>query len=248
MSKIFKQCAVFILLLLNLSARSQPQSISSAPGEALHFDGVNDNVRLSHFPRPLYFTIEAWIKSGNSTDPMMIVGWSGTNTAHTAEFYISAGYLTYAEFNGSTFPAVYTAIPMSDTWHHVAVTKSGDGANNCTLYLDGAVLVSATVHHSITTNDLRIGAYNYLNNLGRLFTGAIDEVRIWNRALCLQEIQYNMNCELPAGQNGLLAYHSFNNGIAGGINGDKSPPPTSAEMATTEHFSIFLSRAERRTG
>ena len=54
-----------------------------------------------------------------------------------------------------------------------------------------------------------IGKHNDDINYGtrRFFKGAIDEVRIWNRALCMDEIMNNMNCELnPSGQTVLLLY------------------------------------------
>ena len=47
----------------------------------------------------------------------------------------------------------------------------------------------------------------------------MDEVRIWNRALCQEEIQNNMNCALnPTGQNGLIALYHFDQGTVNANN------------------------------
>jgi hypothetical protein len=70
------------------------------------------------------------------------------------------------------------------TFHHVVLTYNG---TLVTLYVDGAVAgTSAGAPAAITTNDapLYIGAGQL-----RAWDGAIDEVRIFNRALSLPEVQ-----------------------------------------------------------
>src|SRR5690606_36408923 len=52
----------------------------------------------------------------------------------------------------------------------------------------------------------------------RFFKGDVDEVRIWNRALCQGEILNNMNCEVSLPQNGLYSYYKFNVGLIGVLN------------------------------
>ncbi|EDN70577.1 conserved hypothetical protein [Beggiatoa sp. PS] len=45
--------------------------------------------------------------------------------------------------------------------------------------------------------------------MGRLFEGQIDEVRIWNTARTQAEIQANMNITLQGNESGLVAYYPF---------------------------------------
>jgi hypothetical protein len=80
-----------------------------------------------------------------------------------------------------------------DTWHHIVGTFSGSQAN---LYIDNVLDNSATNSPSVTpTQDiLTIGANN---NGSEYFTGSIDEVRIYNRALTPAEITTLFNQGAP---------------------------------------------------
>lgn len=50
------------------------------------------------------------------------------------------------------------------------------------------------------------------------FHGSIDELRVWNVARSTAEIQGVMNTELNGDESGLVAYYTFNQGVAGGDN------------------------------
>jgi hypothetical protein len=73
----------------------------------------------------------------------------------------------------------------SNTWHHIAVTKNG---STVTIYRDNAVVVAKTFGGAITqtSNDLYFGIY--AAGQGSPFSGLIDDVRIYNRALSASEI------------------------------------------------------------
>ncbi len=78
------------------------------------------------------------------------------------------------------------------------------------IYVNGVVIGSDTPGvHTVPNTNFRIGS----TNNGEYFSGGIDEVRIWNRGLPQAEIINNMNCELAAGQTGLIAYYQFNQGF-----------------------------------
>ena len=80
------------------------------------------------------------------------------------------------------------ALPLN-AWSHLAGTY--DGAT-LRLYVNGVLVVSQPFTGSIVTSTgaLRLGG----NSLwGEYFTGRIDEVRIYNRALSQSEIQTDMN-------------------------------------------------------
>jgi hypothetical protein len=54
---------------------------------------------------------------------------------------------------------------------------------------------------------------------GNIYSGSMDEVRVWNRPLCQSEIQNNMVGEInPLQQTGLMAYYQFNQGTVGANN------------------------------
>lgn len=130
-------------------------------------------------------------------------------------------------------------------WHHIAVVKTNDVYNNVLLYVDGVLDAIGTDDMNIdnVSGSLFLGATGViafeppftnpttptnpnkyksetreiLNNYTPVgfFQGDLDEVRVWNRALSLAELQNNQNCELatPTNQTGLIAYYQFNQGI-----------------------------------
>jgi hypothetical protein len=111
-----------------------------------------------------------------------------------------------------------TPIPANGTWHHIAATYSG----SCwALYVDGApdplnALVTACPNATPeSTSYQRAGLSAGINSTGGLgtgyFSGAIDEARVWNRALDANEILANRDLELTNGI-GLVARWGLNEG------------------------------------
>jgi len=96
---------------------------------------------------------------------------------------------------GGTFgsPLYGTGALTANTWAHLAATY--DGAT-MRLYVNGVLVASrAQAGASATSaNPLQIGGDSIY---GQYFTGMIDEVRIYNRALSVTEIQTDMNSPLP---------------------------------------------------
>jgi hypothetical protein len=184
---------------------------------ALDMDGANDYVSLSSStPVPIgnsNYTIEAWIKP-TTMGTCGIIGWGpwGSGNQVNALRLFSGGFLNY--WWGNDIGA--STSNLAGAWHHVAATFNG--TTRC-LYLDGALVASdlpGSGHAVPSASNLCIGRTN--NN--EYFPGSIDEVRVWNRALCQAELQNNMNGELPSPttQSGLVAYYKGNQGTAGSNN------------------------------
>ncbi len=108
-------------------------------------------------------------------------------------------------------------------WHHLTYVKEGpkisivvDGKEEASRNDMPASITGLAVHSQI-----RIGC-NTSN--ARFFPGLIDEVRIWNHALTLAEIQESMSHELRGTEEGLVGYWKFNEG-QGTTAFDSAPPP-----------------------
>ncbi len=72
-------------------------------------------------------------------------------------------------------------------WHHVAYTFQSGVANGTTLYIDGVAIVSTTTSVSNQTLAVAVGAGGPVGGI-ELFTGSIDDARIYNRLLTAVEI------------------------------------------------------------
>ena len=75
-----------------------------------------------------------------------------------------------------------------NAWNFVAVTLSG--GQSVSMYLGGNIDNTATyASFNTATSKVRIGSHNKTWTPDNFFNGAIDEVRIYNRALTAAEIQ-----------------------------------------------------------
>src|SRR6185369_7556516 len=130
-------------------------------------------------------TLSAWIKptwtaSSNSYNPAILALRSSSGTRYS--WQIADTYQTMLISNGSTTKSV--AITMSaNTWYHVAVVEDG---TTWTGYVNGIGVGSATQSFGSTTGlPLNIGSST---GSADYFTGDIDEVQIYNRALSAHEV------------------------------------------------------------
>jgi len=100
-------------------------------------------------------------------------------------------------FDGSTATSSTGTVSLN-AWHHVAITVDSGVTNGSVFYIDGAP--SGTATFTITSNDadLLLGAI-YQGGVGSYFSGDIDEVAIWSRALEAADITtiYNATNDNP---------------------------------------------------
>ena len=159
-------------------------------GQALSFDGVND---YTHINSPTGIpdlngnkTYSAWIKysslpTGDNTIMM------SRNTCCSAGIYlrVNSTDLVVSRIGDAETLVSTSNRPSANQWHHVLYTY--DGTTN-RLYVDGAeVANSATAPYAGATNVVYIGTWNETDNF---WSGLIDEVRVYNRALAPDEINY----------------------------------------------------------
>jgi hypothetical protein len=165
-------------------------------GGGLLFDGTDDHINIgASIPKFNLneLTITAWIKPSTiSSGTRQIVSDSdngGNNARYTFEINRTAGKLS-ALVNGATFILATGATSLSTSkWQFVACTRSGiDPSWTLKLYLNGIEDGSATGTQALQTqNTLAIGRLGA--GAFHLFSGGIDEVRIYNRVLTVAEIK-----------------------------------------------------------
>jgi hypothetical protein len=170
-----------------------PVSVAGMPGQALQFNGTNSYVTtLVGAPFTGNITLAAWINTTNKSRPEAIV--SRYDAAGSGTGYIfrtdAAGHIevVFGGANGGSInsPAVDTAVINDGQWHHVlAVIMVGQGVQ---FYVDGKP--TAYVPQSFWAGDapgyfyVGLDAFTYFGNF---FTGSIDEVQAYNRALSPSE-------------------------------------------------------------
>jgi hypothetical protein len=160
-------------------------------------------------------SIEFWCNP-TSFDTYQTVALKATSSTWSSGFgvYLNNGRVSFFPFGLSSEHVGQTVLPLNQ-WSHVAATFDGDSSR---IYINGNIESTVARTGSIANNynTLGIGA-DPVTKADR-FNGSIDELRIWNRALSIMEIQDNRNCEIVDATHGLVANYHFNEGIAYGNN------------------------------
>ncbi len=167
------------------------QWVAGRYNQAINFDGATNEVIIPGFNGVLGAadrSCAAWVKTSSSGN-MAIVGWGPTTTGNNWTFLLEGGQarveVTGGWVQGSRF--------VNDgQWHYVACTFHNDGSPNATdvkLYVDGTpeTTLTSTQSQSINTTSngpVVIGS----DTQGRFFSGVIDEVRVYSRALAASDV------------------------------------------------------------
>ena len=180
---------------------------------ALNFDGVDDRVISSNdvkFKINLG-TIEGWIKTSNAGSSYC--GAFGKTFAYF--LYLYNNELIVYDWGGGGNRS--TGIYLNDnTWHHIAMSFNSGVSNGTLIYIDGVLKLTTTM--TVLNQDQAFTIGSVVDGYGQFYTGNIDDVRVWNVIRTQVQIQDNMNSELVGNETGLVAYYTFNQGVAGGNN------------------------------
>jgi prepilin-type N-terminal cleavage/methylation domain-containing protein len=159
---------------------------SCKSGGCLGLDGVDDYVEITHnailnsqgFP----MTVLVWFKRTATITQGMI--YSKENIYSQM---CQSGYIMYAWMPHWSWDGGYDFYINQDIWYHSAVTYD---KSQQLFYKNGALLYSRSQSGEMTenTNNLRFGTRSGGVPTGEYFTGAIDSISIYHRALSAQEI------------------------------------------------------------
>ncbi len=162
---------------------------------AYDFDGINDYIKVldsSSLDLTTGITTAAWVKPSDltSTTYQEILRKTDalTPTGYLFSFQISGAYLTLGLNRNGVYESdtpIDSAALTDGSWHFVAGTYDGTIFK---IYLDGVLIGTKMVSTTIGTNaaDLYLGSSTPINEL---FTGALDEIRIYNWALSESGVQ-----------------------------------------------------------
>lgn len=169
-------------------------SVSGPVSFALHFDGVDDRIRIPY--RNNYnlnlFSVSLWIQIPAPSIAMSAI------TSRDAP--ITKGYALYVNASGqpeirigrgslNSWGVATGTVLLNNTWTHIVFTYDG---TNVRLYQDGVLTASLlTAYMPNTTFPLYLGAGGTEGDPKALdfFLGNIDEVAIWSSVLSDSDVQ-----------------------------------------------------------
>lgn len=185
---------------------------------AFSFDGVDDAVRVRLPSAPVWHTlgspgvsysVSAWFKTDVvQAQPMVIVEKSDGFGIYPYTIWIIDGSVAFAIHNLAPSIQIGGSPVADNEWHHVVGIRDLD-AGRVSLYLDGLKIAEAP-DAGVTASNFDDGIIgNGGNNFIQYpFTGTIDEVRVYNRAISETEI-----LQLADAHFSCSATHCFDDGV-----------------------------------
>lgn len=177
-------------ILENMSQTTSP--VIGRWNQALTFNGTSQYVDMGQLGNLNIVgnavTVSAWVKYNAFNNYEAIAG--NLNNG------VSEGYDLYTQTTGPVFGVataggyVNVATALSDTkkWHFIAGVYNG---SNITLYVDMSPFAASALQtgNIVSSNtDFYVGLNGYTGGLP-YFSGSIDDVRVYNRALSLSEVK-----------------------------------------------------------
>ncbi|MCJ7551391.1 MAG: LamG domain-containing protein [Anaerolineae bacterium] len=181
------------LLTGTCSGTTCPTTELNDIGRAARFDGSDFVVVADTDFEPASYTVMAWFKTGASTLQTLFAATDPDNPTYGLWVKLGAdGKLLY-RYRPAGSSAVQIASSASyndDTWHHVAVVK--DGMTLVTV-VDGRQVMKGTTNANFEVPlDVAIGRQGGTLD-SQYFTGLIDEVVVYERALGAEQIRPIVN-------------------------------------------------------
>ena len=217
---------------------------SGVPGKSYVFSGASnltvDNDQLLNDATQAA-TLQAWVRP---TAEGTIIEKAGMYKLayNDKKIEFSAGTQTLKT------PKKLSEYVSSDQFVHLSAVAS---ATHLIIYINGEAVAEAERTAQITGNNNKVV-------MGEGFEGAIDEVRLWNKALSADTIASDYNRYLVGNEDGLQAYYTFdysvdkafydisykgtkynmNHGVATGVTISAKDIPTSAQLGHSSYTSV----------
>ena len=161
---------------------------------AYEFNGVNTYITVPNSTTisspDAELTIVAAIKPygfskvGSAFGPVLMKSNSGSNSFQYRLGFGSSSF--FVSVNNWSNTARGSKIVPFNQWHVLAATMNGDTAK---LYFDGRLLATMPITGPIAFNDLPLEIGRDVPGALEVFHGKIDDIRIYNRELTLEQVQ-----------------------------------------------------------
>jgi hypothetical protein len=164
-------------------------------GTAVEFDGSSEYITAgkSLLNNLTAFSLMGWVRPDNSSPDKSFFGQTGLievgidTQANQIDLFTNAG--------GSISASVQ--LPFGK-WSHVAAVGNG---SELKLYVNGLEVSSGgstTANYGSNTSIFKVGE-GVITSFGGFFDGRLDEVRVYNRAVCPEEVHAIYKGSRPSG-------------------------------------------------
>lgn len=202
----FRQLSAAVTLALAIAL---PDAVRAAD-YVLTFSNATQIVNTPAKVATADYTFEAWIKVAAYTSENHIFAQYVGGQAGRMIGFLQNTKMCF--FIGGNFYVGNASIP-SNTWTHIAVTRSGSTGS---IYINGLLDRAQTVTTAaLPSYGITIGGDVNLNSG---FRGQIADVRAWSMVRTQPQIYAAMNARLAGSESGLVAYWPINDGPGTSVN------------------------------
>ena len=178
--------------------------VTGKVGNAFSLDG-STRIALANetnfdFERTDPFSVSIWVKYPNNTNKMLISKGQDPVGGTPSVPKIGIGIWTQADYINFELGASTQSLRIrisstgidDDTWHHLTFTYDGSSsASGARIYVDSALTTPSTVVDTLSSETI-LNNYAVLigasGNGTRMFTGVLDDLRIYSRELDQSEV------------------------------------------------------------
>jgi len=203
--------SLLVCLIPNVSFAADTHSIELVSSSSQYLS-VNSNLGVNGNAA---FSMSGWVKITSQPSSGTSVALLGTASTGGTDNYSWLGYRNESGTprlqisTGYTVVATYNQTLTTDTWYHLAFTRTS--GNSYVVYLNGSqVSTGSTAIQPLSTNKTFIGA---AYNGTELSDAKIDEVRAWDKVLSASEVASQYNRELPVPMENLIGYWKLDNDL-----------------------------------
>ncbi|QDK83175.1 LamG domain-containing protein [Spirosoma sp. KCTC 42546] len=160
------------------------------PNSAYQFNGINTVIYVDNIDYGSTITMACWVKADNLNQDAVIM-YYGDPKHNGFGLEMSNGLCNKGNkvsilLGGVNCDLANSSEYITDTnWHHLVLVKKD---KSFSLFVDGAQKLTVSGTNNEPTKRLNIGAHLFLAENNGYFSGKIDEVQLYNRALTVDEV------------------------------------------------------------
>ncbi|PIB32252.1 MAM protein [Gaetbulibacter sp. 5U11] len=164
---------------------------------SVYFNGANSYMDMDNNLdlNPSGFTLSTWIKreaSDSGTKSIISKRNNPFNSGYDLQILNNNRIRMYWKNGSNQVLTSNTRIPDNE-WHHIAFIYNG---TRLYLYIDGVLDKSANKSAPLQTDESFLVAAASKTSTTQFFRGNIDEIRVWDTDLSINQIRYLMNQEI----------------------------------------------------
>lgn len=174
----------------NLTLTGSPPYVAGKLGQGLSFNGSSQYGSIgtgNGLSLTGEMTMAAWLNTNQLTNYVYALA-NSNGSSHNYGLAVNYPVKRFYAVWGGAVIINSTFDILANTWYHVAAVRSGSAGNwTAKLYVNGSLNATATTAVNPPGSDYwtHVGS---MVTTSRVWTGPLDEVCIWNRALSAADI------------------------------------------------------------